>query len=76
MSLDKSSSGDSANVDAQQGHGSIEIIRLGFIISGTLASLVVILSAVNGFRQVDSQALAVVGSVISGLLGFLAGRKR
>ena len=55
---------------------SFRIIRLGFTIVAALSGTVVILSAVNGFRTIDPTVLTLASSVVSGIFGFLAGRKK
>lgn len=61
--------------DAAPTKRGFETIRLGFVIVGSLTCTTVILSAVDGFRTIDPAVLALVSGTVSGIIGFLAGRK-
>lgn len=80
-SINTSESGNNGNsvnnvATVSDGKSGFEIIRLGFTIVGSLAGTALILSAVNGFRAIDPTVLAMIGSTITGIFAFLAGRKK
>lgn len=66
----------SDNVSTPNASNSVSIIKLGFIIVGSLAGSAIVLSVISSFREINPAVLALVSSTSSGILGFLAGRKK
>ncbi len=69
-----SSSENIAKVDNPQ-YG-FELIRLGITSVVALTGTALILGSVVGFREIEPAILALVSSTITGVFGFLAGRKK
>lgn len=66
----------SDNVSTPNASNSVSIIKLGFVIVGSLAGSAIVLSVISSFRDINPAVLALVSSTSSGILGFLAGRKK